>query len=98
MESTYNNYFIIYFLNIVRTPPHARHLPGAFLEAGVQSVLVSIPKAADDATFQFMVSYHDHRLDGKSPLAALQETQRAMLTDARYPPRAWIGFTVYGCQ
>ena len=73
-------------------------LPGAFLEAGAQSVLVSIPKAADDATFQFMVTYHGYRLDGKSPLAALQETQRAMLTDAHCPPPTWIGFTVYGCQ
>jgi CHAT domain-containing protein len=73
-------------------------LPGAFLESGIRSVLVSIPRARDDATLQFMTIYHENRAEGKSPLFALQETQKAMLSSPVYPPYLWIGFTVYGCQ
>jgi CHAT domain-containing protein len=60
-------------------------LPGAFMESGVRSMLVSIPKAADDATFQFMVSYHDNKRGGKAPITALRETQQAMLAKALLP-------------
>ena len=73
-------------------------LPAAFLEAGVRSVLVSIPPADDAAAFDLMVRYHDARLDGQTPLAALQEAQAAMLDNGVYEPQAWLGFTVYGCQ
>jgi CHAT domain-containing protein len=73
-------------------------LPGAFLEAGARSVLVSIPRADDAAAYQFMMFYHQHRLEGKTPLLALQETQKKMLSDAEYELFSWIGFTVYGCQ
>ncbi len=73
-------------------------LPGAFLEAGVRSLLVSIPKARDDATLQFMTLYHEQRASGAPPLASLRATQRAMLDDSRYPPFLWAGFTVYGCS
>jgi CHAT domain-containing protein len=73
-------------------------LPGAFLEAGARSVLVSIPYARDDAALQFMTIYHENREEGKTPLIALQETQKTMLSDAHYPPYLWIGFTIYGCQ
>jgi CHAT domain-containing protein len=72
-------------------------LPGAFLEAGVQSVLVSIPPADDIATYRFMVFYHQNRLEGKPPLVAHQSTQKAMEKDAEYDASTWIGFTVYGC-
>jgi len=73
-------------------------LPGAFLEAGAQSVLVSIPKARDDATLDFMTLYHEQRVDGVPPLFALQTTQKRMINSQRYPPHLWIGFTLYGCQ
>jgi CHAT domain-containing protein len=73
-------------------------LPGAFLEAGVRSVLVSITPAHDLAVFKFMTTYHSNRVNGKSPMGALQETQKDMLRNSRYPPNFWIGFTVYGCQ
>jgi CHAT domain-containing protein len=73
-------------------------LPGAFLEAGVSSVLVSIPRADDRAAHRFMVLYHQNRLRGKSPLGALQETQKTMFSDQEYKPFTWIGFTVYGFQ
>ncbi|MGZ4852704.1 MAG: CHAT domain-containing protein, partial [Halobacteriota archaeon] len=42
-------------------------LPGAFLEAGIRSILVSIPKASDPAAFEFMTRYHEKRTDGLSP-------------------------------
>jgi len=73
-------------------------LPGAFLEAGVSSVLVSIPRADDHAAYRFMILYHRNRLKGRSPLDALQETQKTMLSDHEYKPFTWIGFTVYGFQ
>lgn len=73
-------------------------LPGAFLESGTRSVLVSIPRARDDATLQFMTIYHENRAAGESPLFALQKTQKAMLASPVYPPYLWIGFTMYGCQ
>ncbi len=73
-------------------------LPGAFLEAGARSILVSIPKARGDVTLQFMTIYHENRAEGKSPMFALQATQEMMLSSPLYEPYLWIGFTVYGCQ
>lgn len=73
-------------------------LPGAFLEAGAHSVLVSITKARDDATLEFMTLYHEQRARGVPPLLALQTAQRGMMDSQRYPPHLWIGFTLYGCQ
>jgi CHAT domain-containing protein len=71
-------------------------LPGAFLEAGVRSVLVSIPPARDDAAMTFMRIFHRLRYRGADPLAALQKTQTRMLEDSTYPPYLWIGFALYG--
>ena len=73
-------------------------LPGSFLEAGARSVLVSIPMADDRATCRFMTIYHHNRLNRKTPLTSLQETQNTMLSNSEYEPFTWIGFTVYGCQ
>ena len=73
-------------------------LSGAFLEAGVKSVLVSIPIADDRAACRFITLYHQNRIDGKSPLTSLQETQKIMISDSEYEPFTWIGFTVYGYQ
>jgi CHAT domain-containing protein len=73
-------------------------LPGALLEAGVRSVLVSIPPADDEAGCAFMTRYHVHRLSGKSPLLALRATQMEMLREGLHDPAKWIGFTAYGCR
>jgi CHAT domain-containing protein len=75
-------------------------LPGAFLEAGVKAVLVSIPPAADGAAKDFMVRYHRGRAKGLTPLTALRETQLGMLNDAHFGGRCheWIGFTAYATQ
>jgi CHAT domain-containing protein len=73
-------------------------LPGAFLEAGTRSLLVSIPPAREDVTMDFMTLYHERRVTGTTPLAALQYAQTEMLSGSRYPPCLWVGFTVYGYQ
>jgi CHAT domain-containing protein len=72
-------------------------LPGAFLEAGAHSVLVSITKAREDATLELMTLYHEQRAGGVAPLLALQAAQKGMLESKRYLPYLWVGFTVYGC-
>lgn len=73
-------------------------LPGAFLEAGARSLLVSIPKARDDATLEFMTIYHERRAAGEPPLLSFQTTQQAMLENTLYPPHLWIGFSMYACR
>ncbi len=73
-------------------------LPGAFLEAGARSVLVSIPPADDKAGSEFMIRYHAQRSKGKKPMAAMQYTQKSMLEDSSFKPFQWIGFVLYGCQ
>jgi CHAT domain-containing protein len=73
-------------------------LPGAFLEAGVRSVLVSIPPASDSATIRFMALYHEERSVGTTPLCALQKAQVMMLAEGLHPVDTWIGFTLYGAQ
>lgn len=72
-------------------------LPAAFLEAGARSVLVSIPQAGDGAARDLTVLYHRHRLGGRSPMAALQAAQQAMLASS-HGPWDWVGFVLYGCQ
>ena len=71
-------------------------LPGAFLEAGARSVLVSIPPARDDVALQFMTIYHEQRAAGTPPLPALRATQQTLLADKNFVPALWMGFTVYG--
>jgi CHAT domain-containing protein/tetratricopeptide (TPR) repeat protein len=73
-------------------------IPGAFLEAGARSLLASIPPAADQATVELMVRYHQQRAEGTPPMLALQRTARAMLAAGEYPLALWGGFTVFGCQ
>jgi hypothetical protein len=71
-------------------------LPGAFLEGGARSVLVSIPPAADTPTAALMAAYYGRRFGGSLPLAALQQAQLEM--HGRYPVYQWCGFAIYGCQ
>jgi hypothetical protein len=47
---------------------------------------------------QFMTTYHDHRVEGLTPLVALQKTEIEMLKNPLFDPDLWVGFTVYGCQ
>lgn len=70
-------------------------LPAAFLEAGASSVLVSIPEAGDRASRELTVKYHEERLKGNSPMAALQVAQKYMLNSGSHQPCHWMGFVVY---
>ena len=71
-------------------------LPGALLEAGARSIVVSIPKANDKATAAFMTAYHRRRIDS-SPLMAFCQTQREMLASA-HEPYTWSGLVCYGVR
>lgn len=71
-------------------------LPGALLEAGARSIIVSIPKADDIATAAFMTAYHRRRID-RSPLIAFCQTQREMLASA-HEPYKWSGLVCYGVR
>jgi CHAT domain-containing protein len=73
-------------------------LPGAFLEAGARSILVSITEAADLAAGALMSGYYQQRMSGRPPLLALQAAQKAMLAADELPPFHWCGFTAYGAQ
>jgi CHAT domain-containing protein len=73
-------------------------LPGAFLEAGARSILVSIPPAEDTATKEFMIRYHGLRAAGSEPLDAYRMTQLAMMAEEDLEPALWMGFTLYGCR
>jgi CHAT domain-containing protein len=73
-------------------------LPGALLEAGARSILVSIPESREDASSEFMTIYHEFRSEGLPPLTAMQQTQIRILENPVYDPYLWIGLTVYGCH
>jgi CHAT domain-containing protein len=69
-------------------------IPGAFLEAGARSVLVSIPKAEDRSAAALTTAYHRGRIAGQASLQAFQGAQRQLLVDG-VPPNAWAGFALY---
>jgi len=73
-------------------------LPGAVLEAGARSVLVSIPPADDAAARDLTVAYHTRRASGAAPQAAFRGAQTELLQQDRHPVGTWIGFTLYGCR
>jgi CHAT domain-containing protein len=73
-------------------------IPGAFLEAGVRSIFVSIPQADDPASGDLMFLYYEQRMAGVPPVLALQMAQKSMLADGEFAPQQWIGYTVYGAQ
>ena len=71
-------------------------IPAGFLEAGVKSVLVSIPQAEGRAARALTTHYHGRRAVGDPPLPALQAAQTQML-ESGVPPFMWLGFALYGC-
>lgn len=73
-------------------------LPGAFIEAGVSSLLVSIPKAREDTARRFMTLYHRNRASGNAPRQAFRSAQIHMMESGVFPSYLWIGFTLYGCR
>ncbi len=73
-------------------------LPGAFLEAGARSVLVSIPKVPDEAATEFFIRYHEARATGATPLRAYRDAQFDSLANSKRRPAEWVGITLYGCR
>ncbi len=72
-------------------------LPGAFLEAGASSVVVSISPTDDAAMRRLMVDFHAARHRGEPPLQALATAQRRRLDEGE-PAWAWCGTVVYGAS
>ena len=70
-------------------------IPGAFLEAGARSVLVSISKAEGKAARALTTHYHRRRVAGDTPLKAMRAAQMHMLS-AGFSPATWAGFSLYG--
>lgn len=73
-------------------------LTASFLEAGVRSLLVSIPQAKDDVTRSFMVEWHRRRRAGATPLQACRQVQLHLFRDDPETLWAWAGITAYGCR
>lgn len=71
-------------------------IPAGFLEAGAETILVSIPKAEGKSARDLTVAYHKERSAGAPPLIAFQRAQLGMLK-RHSEPAAWLGFTLYGC-
>lgn len=71
-------------------------LPGALLEGGASSLLVSIPPAEDQPMRRLCVAYHRARRAGDSPLFALARAQRER-SDAGDPAWGWAGSVLYSC-
>lgn len=72
-------------------------LPSALLEGGARSIVVSIPKANDAVTRDFMVSYHVHRAGGETPLMAFRQTQLELL-GSDHQPYEWVGLVCYSVR
>jgi CHAT domain-containing protein len=71
-------------------------IPAGFLESGVETVLVSIPKAEGQAARALTTHYHKRRAAGDAPLCAFKAAQDQLLK-AGLAPGTWIGFALYGC-
>jgi CHAT domain-containing protein/tetratricopeptide (TPR) repeat protein len=82
--------------DIALTADEILGIPAGFLEAGVKSVLVSIPQAEGRAARALTTHYHRRRAAGDAPLLALQAAQKQML-ESGIPPCLWVGFALYGC-
>jgi CHAT domain-containing protein len=82
--------------DIALTADEILGIPAGFLEAGVKSVLVSIPQAEGRAARALTTHYHRRRAAGDAPLLALQAAQKQML-ESGVPPCLWVGFALYGC-
>ncbi len=81
--------------NLVLDADEILGIPAGFLESGVKSVLVSIPKAEDKTACALTTHYHRQRIAGNSPLFAFQSAQKHLLAQGK-SPGLWIGFTLYG--
>ncbi len=71
-------------------------LTRAFLFAGARSVLGSLWRVHDRGAGPLLTRFHEARLDGASPAAALRTAQRAMRREARWrAPYYWAPFVLH---
>ena len=63
----------------------------------MRSIVVSIPKAIDEVTRDFMVAYHAFRAGGETPLTAFRKTQLQLL-DSEHQPYTWVGLVCYAVR
>ncbi len=81
---------------------HGRGLLGmayAALAAGNRAAVLSLWSIADDTTAPFMAHFYARLRAGRSPVAALSETQREFRASAdpqRASPATWAAFMLYG--
>lgn len=72
-------------------------LTRGFFYAGAPRVLASLWKIEDKATFEMMpLFYHSLLVERRSPTAALQAAQLAMLRNGWTAPKYWAGVTLQG--
>lgn len=72
-------------------------LPRGFLYAGARAVIASLWKVDDDATAELMKGLYGRMQQGKSPQAALRESQLELARDSRYrQPYYWAAFVLEG--
>jgi CHAT domain-containing protein len=67
-------------------------LQRAFKIAGVDKLIISLWKVADDATLNFMESFYRHYLSGKTIHEAFRNTRLEM--EEKYEPYFWAGFVL----
>lgn len=68
-------------------------LQRAFLQAGVQSISISLWKVEDIMTKELMIRFYTHLNTLKNPHAALKQAQLDLL-HAKKAPRLWGGFVI----
>lgn len=68
-------------------------IPGALMEAGVQTILFSVMPVGDQAARAFMSFYYENRLNKMQPLKAFQQAQISIYK--KYPLKDWQGFVLY---
>lgn len=71
----------------------------AFLAAGARCVLVSLWAIEDEATLEFMKSFYQHLLNGRSASASLQQAMKCLRESERFQlARHWAPFQLIGAD
>lgn len=69
----------------------------AFLAAGARSVLVSLWALDDEATIEFMRSFYEHLVRGRTASEALKKAMECLIESKKFNhPRYWAPFVLIG--
>lgn len=71
-------------------------LVSSFIAAGATSVIASLPPVYDDAAPMVLQRYHQQRLAGRSPAAALCKAQAQLLAEGDLDLAAIVGYVAFG--